>query len=217
MTAAERTIMVLALTVALTLHTTASAHVCSKPDLVDVDAPVTVNLGVPAEEKPVVGVDVSLPRGFRLDDVEPAEGWTAERAGSHVRLRGGTVGSLGCEYFVLRGVATREGKLAFSLVARHEDGSATRYEGDKINDPLGAQLVFAGVVPSDADYVSDGGEGTGTNLPRLLSGALAGLAVGAGGGLVLRWVAARVQRRRTGQVRTARAGHAASRRSRPRR
>lgn len=88
---------VLALLSAIAPITTASAHLCSSPAVVDVRKPVTISLGVPAEEKGVVAVEVALPEEFRLDDAEPVEGWTAEPDGSTVRFRGGYVQPFGCE------------------------------------------------------------------------------------------------------------------------
>lgn len=188
---ARRTAAILALAGALAPITPAAAHSCSSPTQADVGKPFTVNLGVPAEQSAVLGVEVTVPGGFRADQVEPGEGWTAERDGRRVRFSGGKVPAFGCAYFILRGAVTERGKLVFPIVTRNEDASETIYESDEIGDPYGAQIVFAGVTPQDSDYF--GAEEEGDGAPKyLVAVAVAGLAILGGAAAV-----ARTRNRRT--------------------
>jgi hypothetical protein len=129
---------------------------------VPVDRRATVTVGVPAEEREVVRVDVGLPEQFRLDDVVASQYWTGRRAGESVRFEGGPLAPYSCVYFSLNGTATDRGKLVFPLTVHLKDGGTERLTGEKINDPRGAQLVFAGTQPRQSDYF--GVDGGGTDL-----------------------------------------------------
>ena len=178
---ARRTALILALLGVLTPVTRAAAHSCSSPTQAEVGKPFTLNLGVPAEQSAVVGVEVTVPDGFRLDQAEPGPGWTSEPDGTQVRFSGGKVTPYGCTYFILRGTVTERGKLKFPVVTRNEDGSNTEYRGDTIGDPYGAQFVFAGVEPKNSDYfgAEDRGRDSGSFLAVVVALSSLGLLGGA--------------------------------------
>src|SRR5688500_11258146 len=59
----------------------AEAHICSFPVEVAIGEPVTLNVGVPAEAKPVTQVDIEIPDGFELGELFDSTGFVAERRG----------------------------------------------------------------------------------------------------------------------------------------
>lgn len=123
----------------------AHAHVCATPRLIDVGTPDDAVMGVGAEEKPVVAVEVAVPQGFVVEEIDPPTGWTGESAGRTVRFEGGEIAPLACQSFTLRGTAAERGPLAFDLLLTHPDGSQSRY--DKRAAAFdGAQLVVAGMT-----------------------------------------------------------------------
>jgi hypothetical protein len=149
--------LILALAAALAPAGPARAHSCTVSTDAAVGEQFAVSLGIPAEESAVVGVDVTLPNGFRLEEADPEEGWATQQEGGRLHFSGGTVPSYSCAYFTLWGEVTRPGKLAFTLTTHHEDGATTAYDGDKIGGHFAAQFVFAGVEPQPSDYVDESG------------------------------------------------------------
>jgi hypothetical protein len=179
--AAALSIMAVALAVTSTLAPPAQAHLCSNAVDFEVNTPGAVAFGVPAEDFPVTEVEVTIPGRFELTGVDGPPGWTSNRTGRQLRLVGGPIEPLTCAFFTLRGVVAKPAKLAFPFVIRGEDGRSSEYKGTKLGDPLGAQLVFAGVTPEASDYLQVGGEGGhggGSTLQPVFLAAAGGLAVG---------------------------------------
>lgn len=137
----------------------ADAHSCASPVQVPVGQSATVNIGVAAEAAEVVRVDVSLPKGFRLERVIDIPGWKAERSADKVSFTQGSIAPFGCGLFTLAGVVAKKATLAFPLATHAADGTIQRYESTKDNDQYPAQLVFAGTTPEapGEDYASTGG------------------------------------------------------------
>jgi hypothetical protein len=173
----RRILAILALAIAYSVAATgrADAHVCATPVSIPLDRSATVTVGVPAEERAVTHVDVGLPAGFRLARVTGAQFWTGQRMGDVVRFQGGPLAPYACGFFSLTGTATEKGKLVFPLTLQLEDGSTLRYTGTKINDPLGAQLVFAGTEPKASDYFGDTGGGSSRSGLGVAGWVLVGL------------------------------------------
>ncbi|MGH8972857.1 MAG: hypothetical protein ACRD0C_06590 [Acidimicrobiia bacterium] len=148
----------------------AGAHSCSTPAEIPVGEATTITVGVPAELQPVVGVDIDVPDGFRLDKAEGVGPWRLERAGSQLRYRGGVLDPYACAAFNLQGAAERQALLAFPMTVHGQDGSRVEYTSTDSGDIHSAQLVYAGFSPPSS---SDGG-GSGW-----LSGSTIGLAAAA--------------------------------------
>lgn len=149
----------------------AAAHSCSTPAEIPVGESTTVTVGVPAEQQPVVGFDVTIPEGFRLDKAEGFGPWRLERDGSQLRYRGGELAPYACATFYLQGAAERQALLAFPLTVHGRDGSQIQFTSQDPNDVHAALLVYAGFSPPTTP--ADGG-----------SGGLSGSAVGLGAAAV---------------------------------
>lgn len=161
----------------------ADAHVCVTPVEVDVGVPAAITVGVPAEQQPVVRVDIDVPEGFVLDEARPAPGWDVTTGGSTVSYAGGEIPRLQCGYFTLTGTAARRAKLVFPVTATDASGDTTVYGPDR----LGAQEVYAGIEA----FPDDGGDGVD---PVLVAGIVL-----VAGGLVAGFVLA-LRRRRADAV-----------------
>lgn len=157
----------------------AAAHSCSTPVEIPVGESTTIVVGVPAELQPVVGIDIVVPDGFRLDKAEDVGPWRVERAGSELRYRGGVLAPYACASFNLQGAAERQAQLAFPMTAHGEDGSKIEFTSEEPNDLHAAQLVYAGFSPPTRS------DDSGTSW---LSGSTIGLAAAVaaiGGAFVL--------------------------------
>jgi hypothetical protein len=164
----------------------AGAHVCSNAIQVPVDRQSTVTVGVPAEAIAVVRVDVGIPKDFRLSEVIGAQFWTGKRVGEVIRFEGGPLAPYSCGYLSIKGTATEKGKLVFPLTLQLEDGTTDRFTSEFLNDPRGAQLVFAGVQPKESDYLGGEESGGGSSL-GLAGGILVGIGVaGVLGAIIVR-------------------------------
>ena len=152
------------LAAALAGTTPAGAHSCTTPVEIPVGEVTTIVIGVPAEQNPVVAVDLTVPDGFRLEEAADVGPWRVERSGSTLRYRGGELAPYACASFSLQGAAERHAVLAFAITARSPDGSEVKFDGEEPNDPHAAQLVYAGLSPP----VPDGGG------PDGLSGTVVG-------------------------------------------
>ena len=180
--AAALSLMAVALVMTPGLAPPAQAHLCSNPVDFEVNTPGAVAFGVPAEDFPVTEVEVTIPGRFELTGVDGPPEWTSNRTGQQLRLVGGPIEPLTCAFFTLRGVVAKPAKLAFPFVIRGEGGRSSEYKGTKLGDPLGAQLVFAGVTPEASDYFDPGGGGghggAGSTLRPVFLAAAGGLTVG---------------------------------------
>jgi hypothetical protein len=157
----------------------ARAHSCATPVEIPIGEPATVAVGVAAEQSRVVGVDISLPAGFRLDRAEELFDWRATRTGSLLRYRGGTLDPYACDYFNLVGQADEQATLVFPMTVHGADGSVVEFTGEEADDPHPAQLVYAGFSPS-------GGESRGDRLSGATTGMLLAAAVTIGAAVVWR-------------------------------
>lgn len=179
----RHTSCILALVVAVvavglvSLASPAGAHYCTTPIEAPVAVPATITIGAGAEDKPVVGVDITIPPGFHLDRIGTTPGWTAERDGALVRFRGGQLAPFTCVFFSLTGEVAERATLAFPLTAHAADGTTRRYSSTEPGDHFSAQLVYAGTSPPRR----------GSGGIETLFGPLGWVLVGAGatGGLVL--------------------------------
>ncbi len=153
------------------------AHTCVLPAQVAVGVPIAVTVGVPAESQPVAAVDMEVPEGFEVNEVNQTLGWRVVRDGSTWRFRDGLVPSFSCGYITLRGVAHEHGELAFPLTLRTAGGEAIERSADHPGGPQVKQVVFAGV---ELDTVDD----EGTNPMPVILGTLVG------GGLIAAALAA---------------------------
>lgn len=166
--AVRRSLAFVTVAVALIGIPPAGAHACTTPVEIPVGEATTITVGVPAEQSPVVAVDVAIPSGFRLDEAPDVGPWRVERSGSTLQYRGGVLSPYACASFTLEGAAERQARLAFAVTAHGEDGSLVKLTSEDPNDLHAAQLVYAGFSPPAA---SDGGGSSG------LSGSTIGLAL----------------------------------------
>lgn len=169
------TSVVLVVTGGLAGGVPAGAHSCTTPAEIPVGEVTTILIGVPAEQNPVVAVDVTVPEGFRLEEAADIGPWRVERSGSILRYRGGELAPYACASFSLQGAAERQAALAFPITARSPDGSEVRFDGEEPDDPHAAQLVYAGFSPPAPDEGDPGGL-TGTILGAALTVAVIGAA-----------------------------------------
>ncbi|HEY3240382.1 MAG TPA: hypothetical protein VGL92_12500 [Acidimicrobiia bacterium] len=176
----------------------ALAHSCAVPVEIPVGEAATVTVGVAAEQSPVVGIDIIVPSGFRLDHAEDQIPWRAEQAGTLVRYRGGVLPPYACAFFILDGEAERQATLVFPLRVHGQDGSVVEFTSQNAGDLHPAQLVYAGFSPAAAR------DGPGRDW---FTGALGGLlvAVVIAAGVVV--VSARRERPAPARRRTRRARH----------
>ena len=127
----------------------AAAHSCATAMSVTPGERSTITIGVAAEESPVIAVTVSLPGGFRLDDVPQAVGWSSTTDGGSVRFTGGTIPPFTCSYLTLVGVAEGKATLVFPLTVRDDTNTTREYSGIQAGDSDAAQLVYAGTSPDN--------------------------------------------------------------------
>jgi hypothetical protein len=149
----------------------AAAHSCSAPDEIPVGESTTITVGVPAEAQPVVGFDIAVPDGFRLDKADGFGPWRLERDGSQLRYRGGELAPYACATVHLQGAAERQAQLVFPLTVHGQDGSQIRFTSEDPNDLHAAHLVYAGFSPPTTPTEDSGSGG--------LSGSAIGLAAAA--------------------------------------
>lgn len=152
--------LIVALLATLAAARPAPAHSCATPVRIEPGQPATVNIGVAAEEAPVVSVEVEVPEGFQLDRVLDAAGWTSTREVSVVRFTGGKIPPFGCAYFGVAGTAARKSTLAFPLTVGMEGGGERRLASNKIGAADSAQLVYAGLDPPSPVDTEDEAGGT---------------------------------------------------------
>lgn len=181
----------------------ASAHSCAVPATAEVGETTTLTIGVAAEDKPIVGVDVAIPDGFELTGPLEVPSWQAAKEGDTVHFTAGRVEPFGCGYVTLRGRAGRKGRLVFPLTVTAEDGTTRRYADTDAALPTSAGLLYAGVDPPDASG-EDGGNG-GPPTPVIIGVAAV---LGAAGFSLLRW-----RRRLAAQTTARRAARAPGRRA----
>ena len=113
----------------------ASAHFCANPVELAVAKRAIINIGVAAEDKPVIGVDVTVPKYFDL--VEPVGflGWEGTVDGDVVHFQGAVIQPYTCAYFGFDGEATKKGRLVAPIVTHTEDGTATDYKSTQPFNP----------------------------------------------------------------------------------
>ncbi|MEY2467561.1 MAG: hypothetical protein QOF21_259 [Actinomycetota bacterium] len=129
-----------------------------------------VNIGVAAEDKPIVAVDVTVPKNFHL--VEPVGylGWIGTVNGNVAHFEGAVMKPYTCAFFSLDGEAAKKGLLVATIRTHAADGTTTRYASTQPFNPFAAQLIYAGIpIPDPTVTPGDGG-----GLPGGFGLALAG-------------------------------------------
>jgi uncharacterized protein YcnI len=150
----RRTAAILALGLALTgiapliQPTPASAHSCGLPSHFDVGAVGNLTIGAAAEARPVVQVDVAVPKGFELQSVVPTPGWSSATSPGQITFKGGPIQVFTCAFFTVTGLVPKKGILAFDITTHAQDGTVTRYVSRDPTNLYAAQLVLAGVDPA---------------------------------------------------------------------
>ncbi len=154
----------------------AGAHACTTPNEIPVGEATTIVIGVPAEQSPVVAVDIAIPSGFRLDKAPDVGPWRVERSGSTLQYRGGVLSPYACASFNLEGAAERQATLAFVVTAHGEDGSVVKLTSEDPSDLHAAPLVYAGLAsPVASDEGGSGGLSAST-IGLALTAAVIGAA-----------------------------------------
>jgi hypothetical protein len=157
----------------------ALGHPLATQQVVGVGQPVTINVGVPADEgQALVGVDFNIPGGFDLIEPVPLAGWTIEQEKGVVRYRGGPLPVGQFALFSLKGQIPKRSTIRFPMVLHAADGSSRRWDDKKPSDRYPAPIVYAGTRPK-----ADGGS---SPLGTLSKAAVLGGAIGLGLSLVLR-------------------------------
>ncbi len=165
----------------------AGAHPLPTRSLVPVGKPGTVTIGIPSEATvAMTGVDIRVPRSYRVIKLEPPPGWMANFREGQIHFSHGKVAPGSFALFSFRGEASKRGPLKFSLVIRSADGHSQLWDGVQGKDPYPAPVVYAGVpAPAASD--------AGPNVALLAGWGLIALGVGAAVWRVLR-------RRRVGRA-----------------
>jgi uncharacterized protein YcnI len=175
-------VLILALLFVVAGSAPAPAHPLATQAVVGVNQPITLNIGIPAEgTTPMVGVDITIPRGFELSEVVPLAGWTVEQDKDEVRYRGGNVAVGGFALFTLRGKIPKKSTLRFPMLLRNADGSSVRWDDKDPGDRFPAATVYAGTKPPRA------GSGGSSTVGTLSKAALLGGGIGLALSLVLRF------------------------------
>ena len=164
--------------------TPVAAHGCVIPAEVPLNKLSSVSIGVDNDgAAPVNSVDVEVPDGFELDRVLGTPPWTSTTTGETITFTGGEITLGTCTYFSVVGTATKRAVLRFPITTRAADGTERRFEGD-LNDPLPAQLVYAGVkLPRTTDVEEPAESGSG---PVVLGVALTVVGLGGFGFMLYR-------------------------------
>jgi hypothetical protein len=94
---------------------------------------------------PMVGVDVTIPRGFTISSLVPAIGgggqrWAVSRDGDVMRYRGQGIAEGGALYVELMGRAAAAGSLSFATVTRAADGTVVSWSGPASSDHPAAMV-----------------------------------------------------------------------------
>ena len=138
-----------------------ATHACGAPMEVPVGRRSRVDVPVTVADVPVVGVEIAVPSGYRLEDVRPVPGWRAEKTADSVRFTDGRMEPYSCAPFSLLGVATEQATLRFPVTLRLADGTTAPYTSEEDADHDGAQIVYAGTAPTDDPDAPTDGAGSG--------------------------------------------------------
>ena len=141
----------------------------------DVGKATALTIGIAAEAKPLVAVDVDVPDGFTLTGSLDVPSWTATRDGDTIHYTGGRIEPFGCGYVTLRGRAERKGRLVFPFTVTAADGSTTRHTDVDQALPTAAGVLYAGVELPGAP--EDGDDGNGGTIVAIAVAAAAALAI----------------------------------------
>lgn len=171
----------------------AVAHICTNPVEINVGEQVKLNVEIPSEAKPVIAVDIAIPKGFDLKDQIGYLGWVGTRVGDNAHFEGQTIKPYSCGYFTLVGTATKQGALFADITAHADDGTTTKYVDRNPYSPYPAFGIFAGVSVPEAG-VTPGEPGGGTPI-------WVWLLIAVGAGTVAVGVAVLANRRRYSPVR----------------
>lgn len=150
----RRTAAILALGLALTgiapvaQPVPVQAHSCGLPSHFDVGAVGNLTIGAAAEARPVVQVDVAVPKDFELQSVVPTPGWSSVTSAGQLTFKGGPIQVFTCAFFTVTGLVPKKGILAFDITTHAQDGTITHYTSRDPTNLYAAQLVLAGVDPA---------------------------------------------------------------------
>jgi hypothetical protein len=138
---------------ALVFAATAEAHVVSMPSYVRAGETSSILLSVPNERpKPMRGVTITVPRGFRIVGARPVAEWTADVQGRTATWSGGALPVAVTAHLALEleapekpGVVTLLAKESYADGAVRWPVSLTIVPGAQASQNLGAALV-AGIL-----------------------------------------------------------------------
>jgi hypothetical protein len=138
---------------------TAWAHLCDYAVPIKLGTSQTVAIGVTVEGDTVPDVEIEVPKQLHLVRVDPAEGFTATRAGQNVRFHGGPILPYTCQYFSIGVVANQKGAFVIPVTQRTANGtvvSQTFAQPGVTPNPRFVQVVYAGVPPPPSSSGSSG-------------------------------------------------------------
>ena len=157
----------------------ASAHPGATAFTIQVGAPTSVSILVPADYgKPIDRVEVTIAAGFDLEVAEPPAGWHANQNGTTVVFSGGLIPPNQFVVVALRGVAPHKAELVFPITTGSPDGSVTRYTGG-LGTTNQAAIIYAGFTPKQP-------HSGGTSWIRISGAGLLVVGVGGTAALALR-------------------------------
>jgi hypothetical protein len=175
---------ILACLLGLLWSSAASAHPGATVFTIQVGAPTSISIVVPADYGKVIDeVDVQSPATFEQQSAEPPTGWTVAPRGGALTFTGGQIAPYSYAVLAVRGIARAKGELLFPVTTHSPDGTVMRYDGHLGSTNAGA-IVYAGVTPH---LPSKGG------FPWLTVGGGTAAGVGVAGTALLAW-----RRRRAG-------------------
>jgi len=157
----------------------------------------TVALGVPSEQpSPMVEIDVTLPPGFTLHQVDPIPGWQETTTPGQLRYFDGNVPQGGYAQFTFSGVFARKEVAELPVITRAADGTTIDWNQSP-TARLPAAIMFPGYPVGAAPVPGVVLPGSTTNSgwgPLVVVVGLLAL----GGGVAFGVAASRKRRRRTG-------------------
>ena len=170
----------------------ATAHICTYALQIPVGQPHTIQVAVTVEGFTVPDVEMTLPPGLQLNQVDALPGWTVSHSGSTVRFRGGPIAPYTCQYFSMTVTAPTAGQYGINVVQRDESGKVVArsiVDPSQPLDPYQQQVVYAGVTPPKAP-----GQAGGTSTTTIVGIVLVAVAALFIGGLLFRsWRARRYE------------------------
>ena len=162
----------------------AAAHICTYALQIPVGQPHTIQAAVTVEGYTVPDVEMTVPAGLQLNNVDAAPGWKVTQSGSTVRFRGGPIAPYTCQYFSMSVTAPVAGEYGINVVQRDVTGKVVARSIVDPTQPLNPyqqQVVYAGTKPPKPP-----GQGGGISAPTIAGVALIAIAAFVVGVLLLR-------------------------------